>query len=222
MTDTTAMLQALKAGDVSRVEALLAEEPSLADARQDGVSLLLLALYHQKPEVADAFARRRAELDVFEAAALGRTERVEALLRARPELANAHAPDGFTALGLAAFFGQPDAVRLLLERGAMANTASRNGLKVTPLHSAVARRNVDAAKRLLSAGADPNARQQGGYTPLHGAAAEGDVALARLLLQHGADARAESDKGETPLELARAKGHSAVFELLQSEAPPLR
>ncbi|HLL83530.1 MAG TPA: ankyrin repeat domain-containing protein [Longimicrobium sp.] len=214
MSAIDGLLEALKAGDVGQVESLLAAEPSLAEARKDGVSLLLLALYHQKPQVAEAFARRRSALDVFEAAALGRVERLREVLQAQPELANAHAPDGFTALGLAAFFGQPEAVGLLLERGAQANTASRNGLRVTPLHSAVARRSVESVHLLLRAGADPNARQQGGYTPLHGAAAEGDAGLVRLLLGQGADARAVNDKGETPADLARQKGHAEVARLL--------
>src|SRR5207302_4805426 len=77
-------------------------------------------------------------LDVFEAAALGRTKRLRELLDKDPSLANAWAGDGFQPLGLASFFGHTDAVRVLVERGAEVNSASRNRMKVMPLHSAAA------------------------------------------------------------------------------------
>jgi ankyrin repeat protein len=41
---------------------------------------------------------------------------------------------------------------------------------------------------LLEAGADPNARQHGGFTPLMGAEQNGDLDLAELLIRHGAQA----------------------------------
>jgi ankyrin repeat protein len=68
---------------------------------------------------------------------------------------------------------------------------------------------------LLQAGADPDARQQGGYTPLHEAALNGKLALVELLLANGADPALASDKGETAIEMARSKGERAVVERLQ-------
>lgn len=46
-----------------------------------------------------------ATLDVCEAAAVGDTDRLRALLASRPELANAHGVDGMTPLHLAASRG---------------------------------------------------------------------------------------------------------------------
>src|SRR5207253_9605208 len=110
------------------------------------------------------------ELDVFEAAAVGRTDRVRELLDEDASLANAWAEDGYQPLGLASFFGHVDAARLLVERGAEINSASRNHMKVMPLHSAAAADDPEAryeiAKLLLEAGAEPNARQQDDFTPL--------------------------------------------------------
>jgi ankyrin repeat protein len=107
---------------------------------------------------------RAEELDVFEAAAVGRTERLRELLDEDPSLANAWAEDGFQPLGLASFFGHVDAVRLLLERGADVNSPSRNEMKVMPLHSAAATQHPGAryelAKLLLEHGADPNTRHR--------------------------------------------------------------
>jgi ankyrin repeat protein len=128
---------------------------------------------------------------VFEASAAGRAERVRELLDEDPSLANAWADDGFQPLGLASFFGHVEAARLLVERGAEVNSASRNDMKVMPLHSAVATGDPDAryelAKFLLEHGADPNARQQDDYTPLMAAEHHGDERLRALLLEHGAE-----------------------------------
>jgi uncharacterized protein len=128
---------------------------------------------------------------VFEASAAGRAERVRELLDQDPSLANAWADDGFQPLGLASFFGHVEAARLLVERGAEVNSASRNDMKVMPLHSAVATGDPDAryelAKLLLEHGADPNARQQDDYTPLMAAEHHGDERLRRLLIEHGAE-----------------------------------
>jgi ankyrin repeat protein len=128
---------------------------------------------------------------VFEASAAGRAERVRELLDEDPSLANAWADDGFQPLGLASFFGHVEAARLLVERGAEVNSASRNDMKVMPLHSAVATGDPDAryelAKLLLEQGADPNALQQDDYTPLMAAEHHGDERLRGLLIEHGAE-----------------------------------
>ncbi len=49
---------------------------------------------------------------------MGRTARVAEWLDRDPGLLNARSSDGFSPLGLAAFFGQTETVRLLLARGA--------------------------------------------------------------------------------------------------------
>src|SRR5438034_11641524 len=134
------------------------------------MSELLQAVYRGDQARADELLAADPELDVFEAAAVGRTERLRELIDEDPALANAWADDGFQPLGLASFFGHVEAVRLLVERGAEVNSASRNQMKVRPLHSAAATEDPDAryeiARILLEAGADPNARQQDDFTPL--------------------------------------------------------
>jgi ankyrin repeat protein len=155
------------------------------------MSELLQAIYRGDKAKADELLAADPELDVFEAAAVGKTERLRELLDRDPSLANAWAADGFQPLGLASFFGHTDAVRLLLEHGAEVNSASRNEMKVMPLHSAAAADDPEVryeiAKLLLEHGADPNARQQDEFTPLMAADQHGDERLRTLLLEHGAE-----------------------------------
>jgi ankyrin repeat protein len=153
------------------------------------MSDVLQAIYRGDAGEAERLAAGR-ELDVFEASALGRMERLRELLDEDPSLANAWAGDGFQPLGLASFFGHVDAARLLVERGAEVNSPSRNPMKVMPLHSAAAAQDphvrYEIATLLLEAGADPNARQQDEYTPLMAADQHGDQRLRELLVEHGA------------------------------------
>ena len=154
------------------------------------MSELLQAVYRGDRARIDELLAGEPELDVFEAAALGHTDRLRELLDANPDLANAWAEDGFQPLGLASFFGRVDAARLLVDRGAEINSASRNDFKVMPLHSAVAEKDADTryelATLLLEHGADPNARQQDDFTPLMAADQQGDARLRELLVEHGA------------------------------------
>ena len=154
------------------------------------MSELLQAVYQGDQARAEKLLAGNPELDVFEAAGVGRADRLRELLDGDPSLANAWAKDGFQPLGLASFFGHVEAARLLVERGAEVNSASRNDMKVMPLHSAAATGDPDSryelAKVLLEAGADPNARQQDAFTPLMEADQLGDSRLRELLVEHGA------------------------------------
>lgn len=179
---------AIRAGDLAQVEALLADDPALAGARDEGgLSAVLMAAYHHQPAILAALLAHGPELNLYEAAAVGATARLAALLDADPGLVNSYAPDGFYALGLASFFGHAEAARLLLERGADVGQAAANSLKVMPLHAAVAGRHLAIAAALIAHGADVNAPQQDGFTPLAGARQNGQQAMIDLLIAHGAD-----------------------------------
>ena len=218
MTPSQDMLTAVRAGDAARVRELLSAEPALANARDDtGDSVLLVSLYHQRPEITALIMGAGPRVSFFEAAALGDVTRMWDLLRHYGELVSGYSHDGFTALHLAAFFGHADVVELLLERHADVNAVSKNQTVApgsTPLHSAVARGDGRIAEILLKAGADANARAQGGYTPLHAAAAAGNGELVHVLLRHGANAKLRSNDGETPAQLADRKGHGAIADAI--------
>jgi uncharacterized protein len=127
-----------------------------------------------------------AKLDVFEAAALGETERLRELLAGDPELARAHSDDDFTPLHYAAFFDGPEAARVLVEHGGDVNSFADNDLGVHPLNSAAAAGQSEVAAILLEAGADPNARTRSGFSPLDAARENADDKLEALLRSYGA------------------------------------
>jgi uncharacterized protein len=204
---------AIEAGNGRAVRALLADDPKLAAARDEhGVSALMRAVYRFDEASVDAIREQLDPLDVFEAAALGDEPRLRELLDAEPALVSSYSGDGFTALHFAAFFGSAGAVDMLLDRGAGVDAFGRGWMTGTALHSAVSRKRSDIARRLLEAGANPNARQSAGWTPLHSAAHNGDVASLDLLLAAGADPSATNDEGRSVLELAEERGDSSTTE----------
>ena len=198
------LFDAIAAGDRDAVAELLEAQPELAGARdEEGFSPVLYALYNGKVELVDILLDANPPLDVFDAAAVGRTRGLEELLDAEPELAGAWTGDGFTPLHYAAYFGQEDAARTLIERGADTRLVARHPtIHVTPLHSAASGGHAAIVKLLLEHGADPNASQDGGFTPLHSAAQNDDRESVEALLEAGADRTLASDDGRTPADVA--------------------
>jgi ankyrin repeat protein len=213
--------EAVAAGDVATVRRLAVADPALAMMEDEpGMSILLKAQYDDQAALVEALLAGDPSLGMFEAAALGQSERVAALLAQQPGLARAYAPDGFTPLHVAAHFCHPRVVAVLLERGADPNAVTRNDGSVTPLHSGAAPRRgehgemMDIVGRLLEHGADVNAQQAGGFTVLHTAARRGDRALVQLLLAHGADPGVLDGRGADARDHARRRGHLELLELL--------
>lgn len=219
MATPAEMMAAVAAGDAVRVGELLAEDESLASARgQDGVSAVLLARYRFDRPTLDALLAADPELDLFEASAVGRVDRVRANIDDDPESVRRLSPDGYSALHLAAFFGKPEIARLLLDAGAAVDRYTTNDLANQPLHAAAAGRHIEICRLLLAAGADVDATQHGGYTPLHEAAQHGDAEMVELFLSAGADPTIAVPEGGTPADLAEAAGHPDVANRLREVA----
>jgi ankyrin repeat protein len=197
------LVAAVKAGDTAAVRAAVAGDPAQASAQdENGLSLILLALFHHQREACDALLAADPPLDVLEAASLGRVDRLRELLATDPDAQAARTPEGFDPIGLAAFLGGADAVAVLLEHGADPDGDVDNPMRAGPLHAATAVGDSASVRVLLEAGADPDARQQGGFTPLQAAAHVDDVESARLLLEHGADVGLRNDEGRDAAALA--------------------
>ena len=127
------------------------------------------------------------------------------------------APEGSTALMVAAHSGNGAVAALLLERGADPNVTAAG---YTALHAAVMRGDLELVRALLSSGADPNARVTkgtpvrrasvdygiSGYfigaSPLWLAARHAEPEIMRLLGSAGADVPTESEDGTTLLQAA--------------------
>jgi len=205
----------IRAGDATRLAALLAADRSLVNARNErGHSPVLIAQYHQKRDLVTILLAAGPELDIFDAASVGRTARVAELLDRDPSLVNAFSGDGFFPLALAAFFGFPETVRLLLARGADASQVARNPMKIQALHSAVTG-SFDSVKLLVDAGAPVNGKQDKGWTPLHEAVNRNDLEMTRYLVAHGADPRLQNDEGKSAIGLAADKGFVEVLKVLK-------
>jgi ankyrin repeat protein len=214
------LFDAIKGGRVDEVKQLVADNPTLKQARDgSGASAILVAAYNMKPDVVAALIEAGAPVDIFEASVLGKVDRIQEILKSAPGRVTEYAPDGFTPVALAAFFGQLAAVKALIAAGADVTAAAKNPLKVQALHAAVAGRNLEIVKAVLAAGADPNAQQQAGFRPIYEAGANANRALAELLIAHGADPSLPSDDGKSAIDFARDKGHAEFADWLATQRP---
>ncbi len=219
MNATPEIFAVIRAGDADRLKALLAADPALARARSErGHTPLMVAQYHRRRDLVEILAAASGDLGFFDAAAVGRTARVAALLDADRDLIEARSADGFTALHYAAYFGHAETAQLLLSRGASVAMVADNPMRVQPLHAAVSNRHAAVARVLVHAGAPVNARQQEGWSPLQGAVHNGDVEMIRLLLAAGADPKQPNDAGKSAIGLAADAGNTEILKLLKS--PP--
>jgi uncharacterized protein len=220
MGDEDDLLAAVKKDDVGGARDILVRNPLILRMRTPNGTLILTAVYHGSAGALTLLLERTPEdaLTLHEAAATGNERRLKTILGQSRVRVNAANAEGFTPLGLAAFFGHGQAVKVLLEFGADVNLKGPSRFANTALDAAVAANHADVVRILLAARGDPNARSEGNYTSLHKAAAHGNLEIVRMLLDAGADPKATRDGGHTPLDDAREKGHAAVVVLLEDRA----
>ena len=187
-------------------------------SQDQNVSEILQAVYQGKQDVVAALLASGISLNIFEAAATGQTAQLQKLIEQDASLANSYAPDGFTPLGLAVFFGHAETVDALLAAGAEVNAAYRETMKLTPLASAMAVGRNDIARTLIAHGANVNAKAANDLRPLHTAAARGNIESATLLLDHGADINATTSDGKTALTYAEERNHPEMVEFLKNRS----
>lgn len=208
---------AIQKGDTSTVKALLDAEPSLAGAKNEqGQSAVLASIYNRRGEIRDLLVARGVTLELHEAAAAGKLDRVKEIVDANPSLAKSYSPDGFPVFALAAVFGNRDVAEYLFAKGADVNAAATNPTGYNALTGAVASGHKDLVAWLLAKGANANYRYGGGFSPLLTAAANGHLEIVKMLLEHGAELRAASNDGKNALGYASEREHAAVEEYLRS------
>jgi ankyrin repeat protein len=180
---------AARDGAVQTVKNLLAEDPSLIDARdENGCTPLILACRGEQADIVKYLIAKGAEV-------------------------NAADKNSTTALHVAAASGQSDIVQRLIDAGAGLDPPDYE--RQTPLHYAATEGHDRVARILVKKGADLEARNVYERTPLLLVAREsGSAPIARALLDAGADVNAQDRWGGTPLELAAWRGFGDVIDLL--------
>jgi uncharacterized protein len=208
------LFAAMRLGSESIVRQLVLRDALVANSRDEsGVSAILHCLYDWDLSMLEILLATSPGLDIFEAAALGKTARVEELLSCMPELARGWSADGVTALHLACFYGQEEAAQRLLEAGADPSVRARNDQGNTPLQEAAANGHSNIVLLLLAHGAEVDTRNHQGWTALHLAASRGHQDVVEALLLSGPHS-SRTEEGQTPRDLALANGHTTTARVL--------
>ncbi|KAG3281915.1 E3 ubiquitin-protein ligase MIB2 isoform X4 [Ictidomys tridecemlineatus] len=150
-------------------------------------------------------------------AALGNVARALDLLRRHPEQVDTK-NQGRTALQVAAYLGQVELVRLLLQARAGVDLLDDEGH--TALHYAALGNQPEAARMLLSAGCGADALNGARSTALHLAVQRGFLEVVRILCERGCDVNLPDAHANTPLHSAISAGAGAngIVEVL-TEVP---
>ncbi|MBD3748722.1 MAG: ankyrin repeat domain-containing protein [Sphingobacteriales bacterium] len=193
---------------------LLNNLSSAKEKTSHGVSPLMLSCYFHRQSITDILIEILDDISLFEASAAGKFDVVAHEVFKFPEKINDYSEDGFTALGLAAYFGREEVARYLVLKGADVNLPSDNGFRVFPLHSAVAGNHTAIARMLIENKAMVNVAQKSGVTPLHSAAQNGNIDIIILLLEKGAAVEARMEGGKLAADLAKEKGFEEIAEIL--------
>jgi ankyrin repeat protein len=222
----TALMQAALNADTRMVHLLLQRGAEVQARSRSGDGVLMRAV-HDRDKVKLLLDRGAPVEDrpmVFAATLPGSRPTLELLLRSGGKI-NAKA-GGVTPLMTAAFCGDLESVRFLLEHGASAKARTAKGL--TPLIEASLSGNEEVVQLLLDRGADPNARydltKSGGQllTPVLAAAVQGDAACLQRLLERGAEVNVQGgDYQRTPLLCAATTASEETVRLLLAKGADL-
>nr|XP_004657805.1 E3 ubiquitin-protein ligase MIB2 isoform X5 [Jaculus jaculus] len=150
-------------------------------------------------------------------AALGNVARALDLLRRHPEQVDTK-NQGRTALQVAAYLGQVELVRLLLQARAGVDLPDEEGN--TALHYAALGNQPEATRVLLSAGCGADVRNGTRSTALHVAVQRGFLEVVKTLCERGCDVNLSDAHADTPLHsaISAGAGASSIVEVL-TEVP---
>ncbi|XP_063643336.1 E3 ubiquitin-protein ligase MIB2 isoform X2 [Pan troglodytes] len=185
----------------------------VAERARENKSSLSVALDKLRAQKSDPEHPGRLVVEV----ALGNAARALDLLRRRPEQVDTK-NQGRTALQVAAYLGQVELIRLLLQARAGVDLPDDEGN--TALHYAALGNQPEAARVLLSAGCRADAINSTQSTALHVAVQRGFLEVVRALCERGCDVNLPDAHSDTPLHsaISAGTGASGIVEVL-TEVP---
>ncbi|TPJ74980.1 ankyrin repeat domain-containing protein [Mesorhizobium sp. B2-7-1] len=110
----------------------------------------------------------------------------------------------------------------LLALASVSAIASGETMRTTPLHAAAAQDDVEAIGKLLSEGAEIDARDGTGATPLLVATHDNKIAAAGALIAAGANVNAKDNIEDSPYLYAGARGHLEILKLTLAHGADLK
>jgi ankyrin repeat protein len=157
-----------------------------------------------------------AEESLHLAATQGNLNSISVLIKKGKDV-NQSTSKGFTPLHAATIGGHEEAIKLLLDNGALIDPREKEENR-TPLHIATQNGNKRIVELLISRGADINARAIANTTPLHIAVTISNEEIVELLLKNGADTTILANIRDTqysPLQLAEIRSNENIIKLLK-------
>jgi ankyrin repeat protein len=230
-----ALIAAIVAGDLSRVQKLLEEGASPDSRNGNGIPALALAAGMRNAAIVKALLSKGADVHattnnaaakmievpvVWQAAGWGSAETLRLILQAGAN-PNVHDGEGITPLMIAALLGNTETIPVLIE--AKADLKARDLKEQTALMGAANSGHYEAARLLLDAGAEVDALGELNATPLMYAAQHGFDDVVALLAERGADLNKKATPGLTALDLAKQNKQTMTIGLLENggrQRPP--
>lgn len=214
---------AAAAGNLNKVRALVAADPSVVESRDGrGCTPLFTACIRYQVAVAhflidkgaNVTARNNGNQTPLHAANGVFGQDIDLIKRmiAKGADVSAQSDRGDTPLSWAAARGNLKVARLLIDSGA--NVDAYDSAFGTILHNTINQNHPEMAELLIHSGAKLNLRAPSGRTELHLAAIQGHAELARLLIERGGDVKVVDRHDRTALYYAAKHSYRSVANVL--------
>ena len=183
----TPLMRAIDMQQAPVVNLLLKAKADPNAKTPQGESCLILAVKSRRPEIVKAVIDAGADIKYV-------------------------TPDGYSPALVTVQDGMPESAEIIKVLGAAKAPLDISNAAYTPLSYAVEQGNRELVKALLDAGANPNAKTEGGRIPLQLALDHKEIV--ELLLSAKADPNLSSEGGSTPLTAAIENGANEAIEIL--------
>ena len=223
--DQTPLSLAVIKNDLPLVKQLLAQGAEINETNKFGFTpLMLAALRENRNAVVDTLLAEGADTNIrgvegstvlYWASMYSGPGVLKALIKAKAKV-DIKTDDGLTPIMGAALWGKLENVQILQSAGAVFTN---------DLVYSSALGQLDIVKKLVTDGANVNAKNESRRTPLAAAAANGNLSVVNFLLVQGADVNSESTDGNltrSALSSAAEKGHLEVVKALLNKKASLK